>query len=268
MLCASLAGFVVKTTSKIRHRASALQSGFCRRRHRRPKAVCGSDGRRYPSHCELHRTACVTGRKLRPLPATACLAYDARLKTPTAEMETSTELTDQNNCNSHQVSVLLKQLRFDLMKRQCQDAGKLLKGCLDYSARSKGDAELIMDRIFARLDTNSNGRVTKFELAKKFAKPDPCFNLISRDNGSRQPPEPVPCHRAGLTLTCPLGLLGPFESITWTRRSIEIQSISNRSQDEGQVSITGMARQMDSGVYKCCSSLCETRALLCGSGCS
>ncbi|PAA69022.1 hypothetical protein BOX15_Mlig010054g1 [Macrostomum lignano] len=252
--------------------------GFCRRRHRRPKAVCGSDGRRYPSHCELHRTACVTGRKLRPLPATACLAYDARLKTPTAEMETSTELTDQNNCNSHQVSVLLKQLRFDLMKRQCQDAGKTLEGCLDYSARSK-DAELIMDRIFARLDTNSNGRVTKFELAKKFAKPDPCFNLVvnqllgkAEDGANREmlgnaldlPETTAAGSRQNLstsatggwlTLTCPLGLLGPFESITWTRRSIEIQSISNRSQDEGQVSITGMARQMDSGVYKCCSSL-------------
>lgn len=31
-----------------------------RRQQQQENAVCGSDGRWYPSHCELHRVACVT----------------------------------------------------------------------------------------------------------------------------------------------------------------------------------------------------------------
>ena len=38
------------------------QPDFCQGHE---KAVCGSDGRLYPSHCELHRTACVLGVHIR-----------------------------------------------------------------------------------------------------------------------------------------------------------------------------------------------------------
>ena len=40
-------------------------SGTMRHHHGRDRAVCGSDGRWYRNHCELHRTACVTRRRLR-----------------------------------------------------------------------------------------------------------------------------------------------------------------------------------------------------------
>lgn len=38
------------------------QPDFCEGHY---KPVCGSDGRLYPSHCELHRTACVLGVHIR-----------------------------------------------------------------------------------------------------------------------------------------------------------------------------------------------------------
>ncbi|XP_052261854.1 follistatin-related protein 5-like isoform X2 [Dreissena polymorpha] len=40
------------------------------------KPVCGSDGRRYPSHCELHRTACVLGVHIKLDRAGTCLTED------------------------------------------------------------------------------------------------------------------------------------------------------------------------------------------------
>ncbi|PAA74681.1 hypothetical protein BOX15_Mlig026856g2 [Macrostomum lignano] len=46
-------------------RCVCASSSHCNRRHRHHRPVCGSDGRLYPSHCHLHRAACVSGTKIR-----------------------------------------------------------------------------------------------------------------------------------------------------------------------------------------------------------
>ncbi|KAL9978726.1 hypothetical protein ACROYT_G016281 [Oculina patagonica] len=49
----------------------------CKKRH---KPVCGTDGHLYINHCELHRTACVNGKKIGVDWNLKCLKKQAKTK--------------------------------------------------------------------------------------------------------------------------------------------------------------------------------------------
>ena len=49
----------------------------CKKRH---KPVCGKDGILYVNHCELHRSACLTGKKIGIDWEKACLKKKAKTK--------------------------------------------------------------------------------------------------------------------------------------------------------------------------------------------
>ena len=58
--------------------AAAAESASTRHHRGRGRPVCGSDGRWYRNHCELHRSACLTGRHLRVNRRTAaCIGTSA-----------------------------------------------------------------------------------------------------------------------------------------------------------------------------------------------
>jgi hypothetical protein len=47
----------------------------CPKRKKGGRSVCGSDGRTYRTHCDLHRTACLTNTLLTIDRSNACSAY-------------------------------------------------------------------------------------------------------------------------------------------------------------------------------------------------
>ncbi|KAG8276434.1 Follistatin- protein 5 [Homalodisca vitripennis] len=59
------------------HVVNAVAQCMCQRRCRKhQKAVCGSDGRLYDNHCELHRTACLTNTQIVVDHSFSCISQD------------------------------------------------------------------------------------------------------------------------------------------------------------------------------------------------
>uniref|UniRef100_A0A1B6JZL4 Kazal-like domain-containing protein n=1 Tax=Homalodisca liturata TaxID=320908 RepID=A0A1B6JZL4_9HEMI len=59
------------------HVVNGVAQCMCQRRCRKhQKAVCGSDGRLYDNHCELHRTACLTNTQIVVDHSFSCISQD------------------------------------------------------------------------------------------------------------------------------------------------------------------------------------------------
>ncbi|KAM4826751.1 follistatin-related protein 4 [Thomomys bottae] len=102
--------------------------------------VCGSDGRLYENHCELHRTACLLGRKL-----VAVHSKDCFLKGGTCTMAGYARLKN--------VLLALQSHRQPLHERDSsQDPGS-----------QKG---LLVESLFKDLDADGNGHIVGSELAQ------------------------------------------------------------------------------------------------------
>ncbi|XP_063086694.1 follistatin-related protein 4 isoform X2 [Cavia porcellus] len=102
--------------------------------------VCGSDGRLYENHCELHRAACLLGRRVVVIPSKDCFLKG-------------------NTCTMAGYARLKNVLLAIQIGRQPLQGG-------DHRPDPAAQKRLLVESLFKDLDTDGNGRLTSSELAQ------------------------------------------------------------------------------------------------------
>uniref|UniRef100_A0A6Q2X9N5 Follistatin-like 5 n=1 Tax=Esox lucius TaxID=8010 RepID=A0A6Q2X9N5_ESOLU len=105
------------------------------------KPVCGSDGKLYQNHCELHRASCLDGQRITVMHSEECFYKDDNCR-----------LSDYRR---------LKTKILDLHEQRYMAAGNRAGHKDNMAMRKK-----LVDIIFKRFDTDGSGRVDSSELSQ------------------------------------------------------------------------------------------------------
>ncbi|NWY12475.1 FSTL4 protein, partial [Aphelocoma coerulescens] len=113
--------------------------------------VCGSDGRFYENHCQLHRASCLQRKKIYIIHSKDCF-----FKGDTCTMADYSRL---------------KSILLDLQTRRQSPSSSLAK---DRVAQKR----FLIEELFKHLDLNSDGHLSSSELAQLMKKEDPEDDLL------------------------------------------------------------------------------------------
>lgn len=221
----------------------------CKKKH---KPVCGSDGQLYTSHCELHRTACITGKKISVDWDLACLkkqedSHDCS-EEKLSKMKQLILETFQKELQSKQVTS--KNLIDELYFRYNRDgvdsiSGSELKSLVtDYVMyhNIKELAEICHPtRWLKAQDKDGNGFLSKGEFSRSFAS-KPEVSILQNDD------QPI----AGSNITLQCQVRGyPVPAVTWFKDQMRLNVNDRVSMNaDGGLFIKGLTSG-DSGVYTC-----------------
>ncbi|XP_012285083.1 follistatin-related protein 5, partial [Orussus abietinus] len=145
----------------------------CARRHR---PVCGSDGKVYANHCELHRSACNSGSPLTASRLMRCLHREDHHGTPKVLPIRETDLPNSKKPNKspteHKDSVkdnLVEADSYDLEDCSAQEYEIMKDNLLLYNharlmAQDNHSKEYLVSIMFSHYDQNNNGNLEREEL--------------------------------------------------------------------------------------------------------
>ncbi|XP_043287172.1 follistatin-related protein 5-like isoform X3 [Venturia canescens] len=145
----------------------------CARRHR---PVCGSDGKVYANHCELHRAACNSGSPLTASRLMRCLHRDDHRETPKAlpvgESTPPTLNQDSSRSGNHKNDIrenLVDNDNYGLEDCSAQEYEIMKDNLLLYNharlmTQDNHSKEYLVSIMFSHYDQNNNGNLEREEL--------------------------------------------------------------------------------------------------------
>ncbi|XP_031783658.1 follistatin-related protein 5 isoform X2 [Nasonia vitripennis] len=141
----------------------------CARRHR---PVCGSDGKVYANHCELHRAACNLGTPLTASRLMRCLHRDDHHETPKAlPLGNATPPTSKqsNHQTRHDSKENFVEENYDLDDCSAQEYEIMKDNLLLYNharlmSQDNHSKEYLVSIMFSHYDQNNNGNLEREEL--------------------------------------------------------------------------------------------------------
>ncbi|XP_015590184.1 follistatin-related protein 5 isoform X2 [Cephus cinctus] len=159
------------------HVAVCICARRCARRHR---PVCGSNGKVYANHCELHRAACNAGSPLTASRLMRCLHRDVHQETSTAlpatgnvlastARSTSIPATKAETDRSFERENLVDKESYDLKDCSAQEYEIMKDNLLLYNharlmAQDNHSKEYLVSIMFSHYDQNNNGNLERDEL--------------------------------------------------------------------------------------------------------
>ncbi|XP_058798656.1 follistatin-related protein 5-like isoform X1 [Phymastichus coffea] len=139
----------------------------CARRHR---PVCGSDGKVYANHCELHRAACNLGSPLTASRLMRCLHRDENQKTPKVlPLGSTTPQRTDHDISIHDSKENLVEENYTSEDCSAQEYEIMKDNLLLYNharlmAQDNHSKEYLVSIMFSHYDQNGNGDLEKEEL--------------------------------------------------------------------------------------------------------
>lgn len=160
----------------------------CRKHH---KLICGSDGVLYSSHCELHRSACLTNQPISIDHSYLCLRRHADKEengirhvsaaadeskastTPPATTSAQTSSADVDDAflaTSADVSSLCTQQDYEILKDNLLLYNHARLSSMEDGHSNSGSKDYLVSLMFSHYDLNNNGLLEAPELKKTFEK--------------------------------------------------------------------------------------------------
>lgn len=213
--------------------------------------MCGKDGILYVNHCELHRSACLTGKKIGIDWEKNCLKKKAKTKDCPKEKlsETKRLILETFEKEIHR-EVTTKILIDELFFRYDKDNDHSISG---YELKSLVTDYIMYINIKELLkichatqwlntaDKDLDGSLSEYEFSWSFGS-TPEVTIVNNDE--------KPMSGSDLTLQCQVRGY-PVPVITWRKDDVKMNS-NNRvlTKEGGELFLKGLA-QMDNGVYSC-----------------
>lgn len=220
----------------------------CKKRH---KPVCGKDGILYVNHCELHRSACLTGKKIGIDWEKACLKKKAKTKDcPEEKLSEMKRLILETFEREIHRKVTINILIDELFFRYDKDNDHSISG---YELKSLVTDYIMYNNIKELLqichstqwlntaDKDMDGFLSKYEFSWSFGSTPKVF-MVKNDE--------KPMSGSNLTLRCQVHGY-PVPAITWRKDDVKLNS-NNRvlTKKDGELFIKGLT-QSDNGLYSC-----------------
>uniref|UniRef100_A0A3B3WGB8 Follistatin-like 5 n=1 Tax=Poecilia mexicana TaxID=48701 RepID=A0A3B3WGB8_9TELE len=161
------------------------------------KPVCGSDGKLYQNHCELHRASCLRGHRITIMHSEECFYKDddcrlndyRRLKTKILDLHDKRYLGAAGH-GAHKDSMAAKKQLVDLMfKRFDVDRNRLidaseLSQVIKHEGLSKDVSECTLFDLLKYNDINDDEHLTREEFYTAFDSDGQCAHYDSVNNST------------------------------------------------------------------------------------